>query len=254
MKKFLFIPLTLFFLAMLAGSAWLTFPQHIAQASFSISVPAITGTTTLVPLVVYDLKASGFVPGDKLALSLGTKAPDFNLPDVVSGQMISLETFKDKKALLVIFMCRHCPYVQHVKKELAKIGQDYKNRDVGIVGISSNDSVMYPDDNPESLSEMAKELDFTFPLCFDETQEVAKNYTAACTPDIFLFDSGQKLIYRGQLDSSRPGNDIPVTGEDLRQALDSILEGKPVSKDQKPSSGCNIKWKKGNEPFYFGNS
>lgn len=184
-------------------------------------------------------------------LALGTKAPDFNLPDVVSGQMVSLNYFKDNKALLVIFLSRHCPYAQHVKNEIAKIGREYKDKNVGIVAISSNDAIGYPEDSPESLKEMAHEVGFNFPLCYDETQEVAKAYTAACTPDIFLFDSEQKLAYRGQIDSSRPGNNIPVTGEDLRKALNAVLENKPVDQNQMPSSGCNIKWKKGNEPEYF---
>ena len=185
-------------------------------------------------------------------LPLGTKAPDFSLPDVVSGKIISLDTFKHKKALLVIFLSRHCPYVKHVQEEIARIGRDYKDKDLGMVAISANDVENYPDDAPESLAEMAKELNFVFPLCFDETQEVAKSYTAACTPDNFLFDKERKLVYRGQLDSSRPGNEIPVTGEDLRRAIDAVLVDKSVVAVQRPSSGCNIKWKKGNEPEYFG--
>lgn len=184
-------------------------------------------------------------------LPLGTKTPNFSLPDVISGEMISLENFKNKKALLVMFICRHCPYVAHVKEELAKIGKDYENKDVGIVAISSNDAEVYSDDSPASLKEMAKELDFTFPLCYDETQEVAKAYKAACTPDFFLFDEERRLVYRGQLDDSRPGNNKPVKGEDLRTALDAVLFDRPVTQLQKPSMGCNIKWKAGNEPSYF---
>ena len=191
-------------------------------------------------------------------LPLGSKAPDFSLLDVVSGSKITLDTFKDKKALLVMFICRHCPFVQHVKKEIAKIGKDYQEKDLpagrqglGIVAISSNDANTYPEDAPESLREMASELDFTFFYCHDETQEVAKSYTAACTPDFFLFDKEKKLVYRGQLDPSRPNNDIPVTGKDLRLAIDAVLGDKGVSGDQKPSIGCNIKWKIGNEPSYF---
>ena len=156
-------------------------------------------------------------------LALGTKAPDFKLKDVVSKKTISLQSFADKKALLVMFICRHCPYVQHVKDELAKIGHDYQDKSLGIVAISSNDAQNYPEDGPESLKEFVQEMDFNFPLCFDETQEVAKKYTAACTPDFFLFDTERKLVYRGQLDDSRPGNNQPVTGKDLRQAIEAVL-------------------------------
>lgn len=184
-------------------------------------------------------------------LPLGTKAPDFNLRDVIFGKNISLETFKDKKALLVMFICRHCPYVQHVKEEIAKIGRDYKDKNVGIVAISSNDPISYPEDAPESLKQMARELDFSFPLCFDETQQAAKDYTASCTPDFFLFDKERRLVYRGQLDDSRPGNNLPLDGYDLRSAIDSILNEGTVNPNQKPSSGCSIKWKENNEPSYF---
>lgn len=184
-------------------------------------------------------------------LPLGTKAPDFSLPDVVTGEKISLKKFEGKKALLVIFMCRHCPFVQHVKEEISRVGKDYKDKDIGIVAISANDIENYPDDRPESLKEMTQELGFTFPFCYDETQETAKAYTAACTPDFFLFDKDQKLIYRGQLDDSRPSNSIPVTGKDLRAAIDAVLSNQPVHQNQKPSIGCNIKWKPGNEPAYF---
>ena len=185
-------------------------------------------------------------------LALGTQAPDFRLPDVVSGNTISLLTFTGKQALLVMFICQHCPYVQHVKLELAKLGQDDANKDVGMVAISANDAANYPDDAPAQLKQMAKALGFTFPFCYDERQEVAKAYTAACTPDFFLFDATRQLVYRGQLDESRPGNGKPVTGRDLRAAIDAVLAGKPVSSNQRPSIGCNIKWKKGNEPSYYG--
>lgn len=184
-------------------------------------------------------------------LNLGTKAPDFELEDVVSGEKITLDNFKDNKALLVMFICQHCPYAKHVEHELAQFGKDYVNKKVGIIAISSNDTESHPDDNPDNLKHQAESLGFTFPYCFDETQEVAKAYTAACTPDFFLFDQHQKLVYRGQLDGSRPGNNIPVTGKDLRTAIDSVLAGKQVDQNQKPSSGCNIKWKPGNEPSYF---
>ncbi len=185
-------------------------------------------------------------------LALGTRAPTFQLRDVISGKMISRETFTGKQALLVMFICRHCPYVQHVKTELARLGHDYLSRNVGIVAISSNDATHYPDDAPEQLKAMANEEGFAFPFCYDETQEVANAYTAACTPDFFLFESQWKLIYRGQLDDSRPGNGKLVTGKDLRAALDAALAGVAPSADQRPSIGCNIKWKKGNEPVYFG--
>ncbi len=185
-------------------------------------------------------------------LSLGTKAPDFQLPDVVSGETISLSTFADKKALLIMFICRHCPFVKHVESELAQLGKDYFQSGLGIVAISANDVKNYPDDAPDLLKTMARELDFKFPLCYDETQETAKIYTAACTPDFFLFDGDRKLFYRGQLDDSRPSNGKPVTGKDLRNAIDSLLAGKSLTEEQKPSIGCNIKWKPGSEPDYFG--
>jgi peroxiredoxin len=185
-------------------------------------------------------------------LALGTIAPPFNLPDVVNGGTVSLETFAQKKALLVMFICRHCPYVKHVEQELAQIGIHYSDQDVGIVAISANDAEFYPEDAPTSLKEMAELLGFNFPFLYDETQEVAKTYTAACTPDFFLFDRARTLVYRGQMDGSRPGNEVPVNGKDLRSALDAILADEPVSGEQVPSMGCNIKWKEGNEPEYFG--
>ena len=185
-------------------------------------------------------------------LPLGTKAPDFQLPDVVTGETISLATFEQKKALLVMFICRHCPFVKHIQKELANIGQDYRDRSLGIVAISANDVAEYPDDSADNLKIMAQELGFNFPLCYDETQSVAKAYTAACTPDFFLFNQAQELVYRGQLDASRPSNDIPVTGKDLRSAIEAILADREIGFEQKPSIGCNIKWIPGKEPAYFG--
>ncbi len=185
-------------------------------------------------------------------LPLGTKAPEFQLPDVVSGETISLDRFAGKQGLVMIFLCRHCPFVKHVQGELAKLGRDYQDADLGIVAISANDATTHPDDAPEKLKEMAKELGLTFPLCYDESQETAKAYTAACTPDFFVFDRDRKLAYRGQFDDSRPGNDQPVTGKDLRSAIDAVLAQSPVSEEQKPSIGCNIKWKPGNEPAYYG--
>ena len=184
-------------------------------------------------------------------MPLGTKAPDFDLPDVVSGKRFSLKSFAGKKGLLVMFICKHCPYVVHVKTELAKLGKDYKEKDLGIVSISSNDAVNYEEDAPDSLKEMAQSEGFAFPLCYDESQEVAKAYTAACTPDFFLFDKDRKLVYRGQLDDSRPGNNKPLNGKDLRAAVDALLAGKKIADLQRASAGCNIKWKAGNEPSYF---
>jgi peroxiredoxin len=185
-------------------------------------------------------------------LALGTAAPEFHLPDVVSGETISLATFSGSKALLLMFICQHCPFVKHVQSELAKIGHDYGDRPLGIVAISANDVANYPDDSPQKLKQMAQEFNFNFPVCYDESQSVSKSYTAACTPDFFLFDSSSKLVYRGQLDDSRPSNGVPVTGKNLRQAIDAVLQDRAINFEQKPSIGCNIKWKPGNEPDYFG--
>ncbi|HEY9695064.1 MAG TPA: thioredoxin family protein [Oculatellaceae cyanobacterium] len=184
-------------------------------------------------------------------LPLGTQAPEFQLPDVVSGEIISLATFADKKALLVMFICQHCPFVKHIQAELANLGKDYANQSLGIVAISANDATNYPNDAPDQLKAMAQEQGFNFPICYDESQETAKSYTAACTPDFFVFNSDRNLVYRGQLDDSRPSNGKPVTGKDLRPAIDAVLADKPVNPDQQPSIGCNIKWKPGNEPTYF---
>jgi peroxiredoxin len=187
-----------------------------------------------------------------MMLELGTAAPGFQLPDVVSGHTISLATFATQNALLVMFICEHCPFVKHVEHELANIGKDYKSRNLGIVAISSNSVQTHPQDSPEHLKAMAERLGFTFPYCYDESQAVAKAYTAACTPDFFLFDSNFKLVYRGQLDDSRPGNDKPVAGRDLRAAIDAVLDNQPLTTPQIPSIGCNIKWTPGNEPDYYG--
>jgi peroxiredoxin len=176
-------------------------------------------------------------------LALGTPAPPFSLPDVISGKTVSLEDFKHKQGLLVMFICRHCPYVKHVQKELARLGHDYQSKPLGILAISSNDAGAYPDDAPDKLKEMAIELGFTFPYCYDETQDVARAFTAACTPDFFLFDKDLKLAYRGQFDGSRPGNNALVTGQDLRSAIEAVLAGRAVTSNQKPSIGCNIKWR-----------
>lgn len=185
-------------------------------------------------------------------LPLGTAAPDFALPDVVTGQTVTLDSFAGAPALLVMFICRHCPFVKHVEQELARIGQDYGTKGLSIVAISANSLETHPQDGPEHLKAQALDLGFTFPYCFDESQDVAKRYTAACTPDFFVFDSDQTLVYRGQLDDSRPSTEVPVTGKDLRAALDLVLAGKPAPTEQKPSIGCNIKWTPGNEPAYFG--
>ena len=182
-------------------------------------------------------------------LPLGTPAPDFRLPDT-EGNVFSLADFGDAKALLVMFICNHCPFVQHIRKALAEFAMEYQMKGLGIVAISSNDIEAYPADSPEMMREEAKAAGYTFPYFYDATQEVAKAYRAACTPDFFLFDGERRLVYRGQFDSSRPTNDIPVTGEDLRAASDAVLAGKPVAADQKPSIGCSIKWTKGNEPDY----
>ncbi|MCC5898516.1 MAG: thioredoxin family protein [Phormidium sp. GEM2.Bin31] len=184
-------------------------------------------------------------------LDLGTVAPPFALPDTVSGETITLDHFTGKKALLVIFLCEHCPFVKHVQEELAKIGHDYAEQGLGVVAISANDISTHPADAPEHLKRMAQTLGFNFPVCYDETQAVAKAYTAACTPDFFLFGGDRQLVYRGQLDDSRPGNDKPVNGKDLRAAIEKTLAGTPVPPDQKPSIGCNIKWTPGQEPEYF---
>ena len=184
-------------------------------------------------------------------LPLGTVSPDFKLPDT-NGKLVSNADFADKAALLVMFICNHCPFVKHVRTELAKLGRDYAPRGVGIVAINSNDVKSYPEDSPAKMAEEAREASYVFPYLFDESQTVAQAYRAACTPDFFLFDKSRKLVYRGQLDDSRPGNGIPVTGKDLRAALDGLFGGKSVAAEQKPSLGCNIKWKPGNEPNYFG--
>ena len=177
-------------------------------------------------------------------LALGSEAPDFALPDVTSENIVRLDDFRGATdALVVMFICAHCPFVKHVQQGLAAFGKDYLDKPVGIVAISSNDAIAHRDDSPEYLAKQSEDCGFTFNYLYDETQEVAKAYQAACTPDFFLFDSEMRLVYRGQFDSSRPGSEIPVTGQDLRAALDAVLAGKPVSSDQKPSIGCNIKWK-----------
>ena len=183
-------------------------------------------------------------------LALGTIAPDFRLPDT-SGKLVSLGEFTGQPALLVMFICNHCPFVKHIRSELANIGRDYSTRGGGIIAVSSNDATNYPDDSPAKMKDEARAAGYNFPYLYDESQAVAHAYRAACTPDFFLFDRNHRLVYRGQLDDSRPGNGIPVTGKDLRAALDALVNGQPVASAQTPSLGCNIKWKPGNEPDYF---
>ncbi len=183
-------------------------------------------------------------------LELGTRAPGFSLPDV-SGRTVSLDDFPDAPALVVMFICNHCPFVIHVRDELARFGRDYGPRGVAIVAISANDVEKHPDDAPAKMREEAERVGYPFPYLFDESQAVAKAYRAACTPDLYVFDGDRKLVYRGQLDASRPGNDEPVTGADLRAAVDAVLAGDRPAPEQIPSIGCNIKWKPGNEPDYF---
>jgi peroxiredoxin len=176
-------------------------------------------------------------------LELGTVAPEFALPDVVSGRTVRRDDYRGQKALLVMFICAHCPYVKHVEKGLAALGMDYDGEPISIVAIGSNDAVTFPDDSPAGLKRQAQTLGFRFPYLYDESQDVARAYKAACTPDFFLFDGNMKLVYRGEFDRSRPSSGTPVTGEELRAAIDAVLAGKAVSSEQRPSIGCNIKWK-----------
>ncbi len=183
-------------------------------------------------------------------LPLGTPAPDFSLPDT-RGNTVSLANFKDAPALVVMFICNHCPYVKHLQPALARFGSDYAARGAAVIAISSNDVANYPDDSPARMREDAERFGYCFPYLYDESQSVARAYRAACTPDFYVFDKDRKLVYRGQFDASRPGNGVPVTGADLRAATDAALAGQPAPADQKPSMGCNIKWKSGNAPDYF---
>lgn len=184
-------------------------------------------------------------------LELGTEAPEFSLPAVDGGEC-TLGDFSEQKGLLVIFMCNHCPYVKHIAAALATLANEYMDKGIAVVGISSNSIDSHPQDGPDAMRDEAAQRGYRFPYLFDATQEVAKAYRAACTPDFFLFDESRRLVYRGQFDDSRPGNDLPVTGADLRAALDALLADAPQSEEQKPSIGCNIKWAPGNEPEYFG--
>ncbi|MBJ80258.1 MAG: thioredoxin family protein [Myxococcales bacterium] len=183
-------------------------------------------------------------------LTLGTKAPAFTLPNT-NGETVSLADYSHSKGVVVMFICNHCPYVHHVREELSRMGRDYQNSDIAIIAINSNDVDKYPDDHPDRMRDEVENFDYVFPYLYDETQDVAKAYGAACTPDFFVFDAEQSLTYRGQLDGSRPGNDVAVTGTDLRAAIDAVLVGKEPEREQKPSLGCNIKWREGNEPEYF---
>ncbi|MDG4594470.1 MAG: thioredoxin family protein [Candidatus Contendobacter sp.] len=185
-----------------------------------------------------------------IMLALGTPAPAFSLPEPATGRVVALADFQDAPALLVIFMCNHCPFVKHVREGLARFARDYQGRGLASVAINANDVANYPSDSPAKMAEEARTFGYPFPYLYDETQAAAKAYRAACTPDFFLFDAGRKLVYRGQFDGSRPGNSIPVTGADLRAAVDAVLAGGSVPSAQKPSIGCNIKWKAGNEPDY----
>ncbi len=186
-------------------------------------------------------------------LELGTKAPDFTLKDTISGNMVSLEQLRGTKGLLVMFICNHCPFVIHVREKIAEIGRTYPQRGISVVAISANDVSTHPQDGPDAMKTEAAAAGYEFPYLYDESQSVAKAYQAACTPDFFLFDKDLKLVYRGQLDDSRPGSNVPVTGKDLVAAMDAVLTSRPIPKEQKPSLGCNIKWKAGNEPAYYGN-
>ena len=185
-------------------------------------------------------------------LELGTQAPYFSLQDAITGKTVSLDNYKGNRGLLVMFICNHCPYVKLIKEELIKYAAEYMKKGVAVVAISSNDVENYPDDSPEKMKEDAEQYGYPFPYLFDETQEVAKAFKAACTPDLFLFDENHKLYYRGQFDDARPKNDIKPTGRDLRDATGRLLAGEPAPEKQIPSIGCNIKWKKRNEPEYFG--
>jgi len=185
-------------------------------------------------------------------LPLGTRAPDFSLPEPATGKMVSLSDFTDSKALLVIFMCNHCPYVLHIHEQMNQLIAEYKSKGLNAVAINANDVENYPDDSPEKMARLYNEMNYNFPYLFDEAQSIAKAYKAACTPDFFLFDSEMKLCYRGQFDSSRPRNDVPVTGNDMRSAFDAVLNSNPIPEEtQQPSMGCNIKWKTDNAPDYF---
>ena len=184
-------------------------------------------------------------------LELGTLAPDFRLPDPSTGKTVSLSDRADARAYLVAFISNHCPFVQAIRHEFARVGREYSAKGVAVFAINANDAESYPADAPEAMVDEARRFGYTFPYLFDESQQVAKAYRAACTPDFFLFDAERRLVYRGQFDGARPGNDVPVDGRDLRGALEALLDGRPQTDQQRPSLGCNIKWKQGNEPDYY---
>jgi len=204
-----------------------------------IAAAAIAANFMITPAT----RAATSTEGKKGLLKLGSLAPDFALPDVLTEKIVRRDDFKDQTALLVIILCQHCPYVKHIREDLVKLGRDYAGKGIAIVGISANDPTAYPDDSPGSLKDMVVRENFTFPVLFDGEQNVARAYTAIATPDFLLFDKDRKLVYRGQYDDSRPGNAVPVTGKDVRAAVDAVLAGKPVSGDQKHAVGCSIKWK-----------
>ena len=185
-------------------------------------------------------------------IDLGTEAPNFSLPDVVSGRNVSLDDFPDAKGFMIAFICNHCPFVQLIRHEFARYGRDYTDKGIAVIAINSNDILAHPEDGPDAMADDARRFGYTFPYCLDEDQSVAKTYQAACTPDLYLFDADRKLVYRGQFDDARPGSDFPVTGADLRAASDALLAGQSIPEPQKASLGCNIKWKPGNEPAYYG--
>lgn len=185
-------------------------------------------------------------------IDLGTPAPNFSLPDAVSGKKISLDDFPHAKGFLIAFICNHCPFVQLIRHEFARYGREYTDQGIAVIAINSNDIRAHPEDGPDAMRDDARRFGYRFPYCLDEDQSVAKAYQAACTPDLYLFDANRSLVYRGQFDDARPGSDVPVTGKDLRAATDALLAGQPISGDQKASLGCNIKWKPGNEPAYYG--
>ena len=185
-------------------------------------------------------------------IDLGTEAPDFQLPDVVSGKTVGLDDFPNAKGFMIAFICNHCPFVQLIRHEFARYGREYTERGIAVIAINSNDIDAHPEDGPDPMRDDARRFGYAFPYCLDENQSVAKAYQAACTPDLYLFDADRRLVYRGQFDAARPGNDVPVTGKDLRAATEALLAGQPIPTDQKASLGCNIKWRPGNEPAYFG--
>lgn len=184
-------------------------------------------------------------------IDLGTEAPNFSLPDVVSGNHVSLDNYPDAKGFMIAFICNHCPFVQLIRHEFARYGREYSDKGIAVIAINSNDIQAHPEDGPDAMRDDARRFGYKFPYCLDEDQSVAKTYQAACTPDLYLFDANRKLVYRGQFDGARPGNDTPVTGADLRAATDALLAGQAIPADQKASLGCNIKWKPGNAPDYY---